>query len=307
MADYDKHVVSVSLGSSRRDHQVSQSFAGVCFRLERRGTNGDFEAAKQLFAKLDGKVDALGVGGIDLWLTGPKTRHKLPQAWELVEGIHATPYFDGTGIKNTHELSIIRRLAADQNFPLSGRRVLILSAMDRGGMARGFVEADCEILCGDLIFAIKADQPIYDLAELETLAETLLPEVAAEMPIGELYRIGKEQDKPPDTSLGHWFKDYDVIAGDYHFIGGYMPDDLSGKVVITNTTTPADVEALRQRGVSFLVTTTPVFNGRSFGTNVIEAVVGLLTGKPFSEIDPAVDYPPILERLDLQPSIRRLN
>jgi len=58
----------------------------------------------------------------------------------------------------------------------------------------------------------------------------------------------------------------DVIAGDYLYIDKYMPEDLQGKIILTNTTTSENVEELKKRGVSLLITTTPVIEGRSFGT-----------------------------------------
>jgi hypothetical protein len=62
-----------------------------------------------------------------------------------------------------------------------------------------------------------------------------------------------------------------VIAGDCHYIKRHMPDDLRGKVIVTNTTTPDDQQLFKALGVKFLVTTTPVLDGRSFGTNMMEA------------------------------------
>ena len=63
-----------------------------------------------------------------------------------------------------------------------------------------------------------------------------------------------------------------------------MPDSINDKVIITNTVTSRDVEELGRRGALALVTTTPEVNGRSFGTNVIEAMLVALIGKPLSEI-----------------------
>ena len=45
------------------------------------------------------------------------------------------------------------------------------------------------------------------------------------------------------------------------------------ELVVTNTTTPQDVELFRKCGVKYLVTTTPVLEGRSFGTNMMEAAL----------------------------------
>jgi hypothetical protein len=68
-----------------------------------------------------------------------------------------------------------------------------------------------------------------------------------------------------------------VIAGDYLYIGRHLPlpasGALAGKIILTNTTTEEDIKELTKRGARLLITTTPNFEGRSFGTNVMEAVL----------------------------------
>jgi hypothetical protein len=81
-----------------------------------------------------------------------------------------------------------------------------------------------------------------------------------------------------------------------------MPDRLDGKVVLTNTLTGRDVEELRSRGVAQLVSTTPDFGGRSFGTNVVEAALIALLGKTWSDVTPE-DYVSLLGRLALRPRV----
>ncbi|HBQ28598.1 MAG TPA: quinate 5-dehydrogenase, partial [Desulfotomaculum sp.] len=63
---------------------------------------------------------------------------------------------------------------------------------------------------------------------------------------------------------------------------------------------------LREKGAGHLVTTTPEFQGRSFGTNVIEAVMVALLQKPWPEITPE-DYLNLLKQLDFKPRILKLN
>jgi hypothetical protein len=96
-----------------------------------------------------------------------------------------------------------------------------------------------------------------------------------------------------------------VIAGDFNYIKRHLPDRLDAKVVVTNTTTAADVELLKARGVRYLVTTTPRFEGRSFGTNVIEATLTAVAskGRPLT----SKEIRELLEQLDLRPEITRLN
>jgi hypothetical protein len=96
------------------------------------------------------------------------------------------------------------------------------------------------------------------------------------------------------------------LAGDFHFIRQNMPDDLHGKTVLTNTVTPQNVDELRDRGVTLLVTSTPELGGRSFGTNVMEAALLALLGKRWDEVAEN-DYLDLLRRLHFRPRVEELN
>ncbi len=84
-----------------------------------------------------------------------------------------------------------------------------------------------------------------------------------------------------------------------------MPPELPGKIVITNTTTKEDVEMLQLAGVKYLVTTTPELNGRSFGTNVMEALMVALSGKK-KELS-GEEYSQMIKELAFKPRISKLN
>jgi len=85
-----------------------------------------------------------------------------------------------------------------------------------------------------------------------------------------------------------------------------MPDDLSGKIIVTNTTTARNVEELQRRGLHMLVTTTPRLEGRSFGTNVMEATMLALMDKPQSQVT-EVDFLDMIERIPIKPTLEVLN
>jgi len=72
-----KRVVSISLGSSKRDKKVEVEILGEKFILERIGTDGSQEKMIELFKELDGKVDAFGLGGADLYISVGKRRTTL--------------------------------------------------------------------------------------------------------------------------------------------------------------------------------------------------------------------------------------
>ena len=83
---------------------------------------------------------------------------------------------------------------------LRGKHVLMVSALDRFGMAQALVDAGADVLFGDFIFALDKDMPVRDLHEFETMAEKYLPD-ACKLPFQFFYPTGKKQEKPPRAEI----------------------------------------------------------------------------------------------------------
>jgi hypothetical protein len=296
-----KKVVSVSLGSSSRDHRARVELLGEEFEIERVGMDGSIDRAIAALKALDGTVDAIGLGGIDVYLFAGAKRYALRDGLRLLAAVTQTPVVDGSGLKNTLEREAVRFLRDELGVQLQGTHVLMVSALDRFGMAQAFVEAGADVLFGDFIFALDLDKPVRGLADFEALAEKYLPD-ACKLPFQFFYPTGKKQDRPPQPKYPEYYAEARIIAGDFHFMRQFMPDRLDGKIVLTNTLTERDAGELAARGVARLVTTTPDFGGRSFGTNVIEAALLALLGKRWEDVTPA-DYAGLLAKLPLRPRV----
>ncbi len=300
-----KTVVSVSLGSSTRDHRAFVTLLGEEFDISRIGTDGKLDAAIAKVKEIDGTVDAIGLGGIDVYLYAGTKRYALRDGLRLLAAATVTPVVDGSGLKNTLEREAVRYMQADLGIDLRGKHVLMVSALDRFGMAQALVEAGADVLFGDFIFALDLDKPVRGLREFEEMAERYLPD-ACKLPFQFFYPTGKKQEQPPEPKYPEYYREADIVAGDFHFMRRYMPDRLDGKIVLTNTVTAANIDELRARGVKMLVTTTPDFQGRSFGTNVVEAALLALLGKKWADVSPA-DYERLLAELHLHPRVIELN
>ncbi|HLJ84591.1 MAG TPA: hypothetical protein VKT51_10500 [Candidatus Eremiobacteraceae bacterium] len=300
-----KQVVSVSLGSSTRDHRVEVDWLGERFDIRRVGFDGSLERAIAALHELDGNVDAIGLGGIDVYLFAGAKRYALRDGLRMLDAVKKTPVADGSGLKNTLERETVRYLQEHGIVDFRGTPVLMVSALDRFGMAQALCDAGAQVMFGDFIFALGLDKPVTSLAEFEALAEKYLPD-ACKLPFQFFYPTGKKQERPPTPKFPQYFEQAKVIAGDFHFIRQFMPDNLAGKIVLTNTITPSNVEELRVRGVSTLVTSTPSLGGRSFGTNVMEAALLALLGKQWKDVS-ADDYMKVLRQLDFKPRIERLD
>lgn len=299
-----KQVVSVSLGSSKRNHAVETEILNTPIRIERIGTDGDFKKAISLLKQLDGRVDAIGLGGIDLYLYFEDRKFYIRDALKLRNAVKKTPVVDGSGLKVTLEYLAVKKIE-EAGFNLKGKKVLMVSALDRWGMAKAFEEAGAQVIYGDLVFGLGLPIPIRDYATFKRLALAIAP-IVLKMPYKMLYPTGKEQEKKPEPRFAKYYEEAEIIAGDFHFIRKYMPDEMKGKWIVTNTTTSEDVEEMKERGVSVLFTTTPVYNGRSFGTNVMEAAFVAILGKRPEEIT-REDYFALLDEMNYEPRIEKLN
>lgn len=299
-----KTIVSVSLGSSTRDHRVVVDWLGEPFDISRIGFDGSIDRAIEKLHELDGRVDAIGLGGIDVYLYAGKKRYALRDGVRMLEAVKQTPVVDGSGLKNTLERETVRRLQDDGVVDFRGLPVLMVSALDRFGMAQALVAAGARVTFGDFIFALGLDKPVTSLEEFEELAERYLPD-ACKLPFQFFYPTGKKQDRAPEPKFPQYYEAAAVIAGDFHFIRQHMPESLAGKIVLTNTVTEKNVDELRERGVTMLVTSTPNLGGRSFGTNVMEAALLAKLGKRWDAVSES-DYLDLLHRLKFTPRIERL-
>ena len=279
--------------------------------LERIGTDGDLNAAVRMISELRTEVDAFGLGGIDLYLVCKGKRWVIRDAARLARAAGDTPVVDGSGLKHTLERRAIEILdgsgaLAGTGGP-QGTRVLVVSAADRFGMAEALVDRSYDCRFGDLIFALGLPLAVRSLGAINLAATLLLP-VLSRLPFTILYPTGGKQDKHSSKNL-RFIQWADIIAGDFHYIRRNVPHQaavLSGKTIITNTTTSADVDYLRECGLWRLITTTPRLQGRSFGTNVMEAAMVALSGKPADEVTPS-DYLELLDRMDYSPTVEVLN
>lgn len=303
-----KKILSISLGSESRDHSTVHEFLGEKCEITRKGYNADMDRAVEAYKKYDGKVDAFGVGGIEFYLGVGKRRYYFREAKKIREAIKKSKVGDGNGIKG---LLVKRALLAlevklnEEGKTLKGMKALKTNAVDRYVMAAALVEAGCDTTFGDLMFSLDIPIPIRSLRAVRILAATLLPFIT-KMPFKWFYPLGSEQDNDPEPKWTKYYDEATVLAGDFVSIRASMPDDLTGKIVLTNTTTAKNVEELRERGLHILVTSTPRLEGRTFGTNVMEATLRALIDKPDDEITEA-DFMDMIERIPLEPNIEVLN
>jgi hypothetical protein len=296
-----KRAVSISLGSSQRDKKVEITLKGEKILVERTGTDGDIEKARQLYTELDGRVDAFGVGGVDLYLRLDQREYPLRAALKLVEGVNQTPLCDGRGLKHTLERRVFHLAAAELGGLPHFQQGFVPVAVDRQGLAEAVEEVTDRIVIGDLMVALGIPIPLYGVKAYKRVARILLPFVSY-FPMSMLFYGSSGAEQEPKYT--RYFAGSDLLAGDFLFMRKYMPEDLRGKTIVTNTTTEENIALLRQRGVVTVITTTPRYEGRSFGTNMLEAALTAFAGKGRNLTDAELNA--LIDELDLRPTVMKL-
>lgn len=297
-----KEVVSASIGSSRRDHRVEIEFRGERYIVRREGYDGDLERFAAGLTRLDNdpNVLAIGFGGFSEFLDAAGRRYYFRAVKPFARLVKNKALVDGTGMKGAFEADAVRFMREDLGLDLSDKKALVTSAVDRWGLAMALADSCREVSYGDLLFALDVPMMIHSKKALTAFVRAVAP-IAFQLPYEWLYDYQTDDTHEPKRTAytDKLYADHDIIAADYKYVVKYMPPDMTGRWVVTNTTTAADAEYLRERGIELLVTTTPVLEGRSFGTNVMEALMvasegakGPLDGKRYLEIMRGEGYGP---------------
>ena len=298
-----KRAVSVSLGSSKRDKAVEIELLGQPISIERIGMDGDMKKAAELFKELDGTVDAFGVGGADLGLMVDQKWYPLHSVSPMVKHIQKTPVVDGTGLKNTLENRLVPFIEKHLSELIPNKRALVALGTDRWGTTQALVDNGWDCVFGDLMFGLGIPIPLRKISQLKTMAALAMP-LVGRLPFEWVYPTGEKQEVREPKFENHYLW-AEVITGDRHYLVRHMPDGLDGKIIATNTTTEADIELFRQAGVKCLVTATPVLDGRSFGTNMMEAALVAIAGKGRKLTNQELDT--LIDELGFEPQMQELN
>ena len=296
-------VVSVSLGSPTRNKKVETVIAGQPISIERIGTGGDEKLAQRLFRELDGTVDVLTVGGMDLAIHIENRVYPIHAAQKLVQDVEHTPVVDGNNLKYVMERRVLELAAPEYGVFPHFKRVFIPSAIDRIGLAETMTAISDEVIIGDLMLILGLPHPVYGIERFKRIAHRLMP-IMGRLPLSAINPPGSKDEAPRPKHVHIW-ESADCIAGDMLYIRKYSPDRLNVQLVITNTTTEENIELLRQKGVPCVITLGPRFDGRSFGTNVIEGVLTALAGKkrPLTR----AELHEMIDQVQLRPEVLRLD
>lgn len=276
--------VSVSLGAPSRDFRRVLEGDGFRLTLLRVGTGGDLRAAGYAIRHFDGNSDAIGLGGVNLaYRTGGFSVSVAAGRW-LAGIARYTPVVDGSGVKSGWETEVPELLARRCGLGWDGARVLVLSALDRWGLAQALARAGAELRIADPVVALGLPLSFASLDTFSAAAHLALPLLAL-LPLPWLYPNARRAGRRglftwlgPRAYVRRLFDWATVIAGDLHFLYQVLPGSLHGQTIVTSGLDQAGAQWLQELGAGTVVSMNYTAAG-PVSANLLEAAWVALAGR----------------------------
>lgn len=301
-----KEIISISLGPSGNDYAFTAQMFGEEFHTQRLGTDGDLNRARELVARFDGQVDAIGLGGMNLLFTVGRHTFVHQHIQRVASAAQTTPVVDGAHLKNTLERWAVSQVARQQPGIFDYKQIFVLSGIHRYAVAQVLSRFTNQIIFGDPIFQLNLPFALRSLGQLERYARWVLPRLC-QAPYNRLYPVGPEQDRLTPRGA-KYFEAADVIVGDIAYLRRFAPEDLRLKIIVTNTLSAHDLKSLEERGVESVITPVPPLGDeRCFvDIDVVEAIFTSLIDRTATELTDD-DYLELVSRWEFKPHITVLN
>src|SRR5512136_2037405 len=282
-------------------------FLGYPIEIRRLGTGGDPDRAGACIAEYDGKVDAIALEGFAAQLKlGAETRsHAVGAA--LKSATARTPIVDGSGVRDGLERWAV--MLADRAQPgiFAEKIVLMTPGLNHSGLIDELNKHSRAIRYADpFVFFNLPDFPLVGSRQTLGRAASLTLDRLYDAPFRRLHPLaGTPHAHRPESP----FHSADILAGDIGAIRRYAPALLEYKTIVVEYATAEDLEDLRERGVSIVVTLMPALDGKGelgqWSAATVEAVFAALRPDPAAPLTEDI-YLDLMANLDWTPAIRYL-
>jgi predicted amino acid dehydrogenase len=300
-----KQIISISPGSSQRNYTLMTTMLDQPVRLQRFGTDGSLARAAELVRAFDGQAHAIALEELTPVVRLGQARYPQEAVATLVAQARQTPVVDGSLLRATLERWAVKRATDMLPGLLRYRRILLTSGIQQYQLAQMLTQYNASLRFADPLLMTGLPFPLVprSLAQLEQYAAVALPLAALmQATLQPRYTFAAQQQV---RQLFTWA---DVIVGDAETICRSAPANMRGRTVITTDPTPADIDDLRNRGVSTLVTMTPPL-GQERPFVATAALEGMITAV-WAQADQPLDEAAILDFIDdagWEPTVQHLS
>ncbi|MGB8646196.1 MAG: serine carboxypeptidase [Anaerolineae bacterium] len=300
-----KNILFIHLGEGETTSALS--FLGQTVTVKQLGCGGDPARVRACIAEHDGKVDAIALDGMPKQLSLGAVRRPHCIGEMLPHAAQQTPVVDGSGIRGWLEGWGV--ILADRAQPgiFAEKRILMTPGVNHQNLSQALFRHSSTIRYADpvLYFALPDFPGVGSSQTLDQVAGPTLEQLK-DFPFRRLTPQAGAPGAPRAIKPFEWA---DVLAGDIGAIRRYAPAELKRKTVVVEHATEEDIEDLRQRGVSIVVTLMPPLEKDSeLGSDSAALLEGLLVAlRPNPDLPLNENtYLDLIADLQWKPAIRYL-
>ena len=294
-----KKVVTVSLGSSKKDFEFKTQFLGQDFSVHRMGADQDTTKAWELMRRQQASADAIGLGDIgDHYHVGQDTLINK-ETRRLMNVVTRVPVTTGATLRRLLQVRAVRYVQKELGHYFNNNLVLFLSGMRNYNMAEAMSDYTRNLSFADALFQTGAPAMLGSLEQLELYAKGSNLVLSGKP--GEILE-GALTDFKAMMVRGEVAKSH-VIVGTFAEIKSVgNAANLAGKTLITSAVDDERMAFFKACKVNLVVDTSPKLFEKVVGINTIEAMVLAALEKAPEEISDD-DFEEILDDLKIVPRL----
>ena len=301
-----KKVVSVSLGSSSKDHNFQTRFLGKDFAVSRVGADGDSGKAWELLRRHQSDADAIGLGMIQDHFDIGSRRHVHKETERLLKVVTRVPVTTGASLRRLLQVRAVRHVQRQLGKYFNNNLVLFLNGIVNYDMARAMSDYTPNLKFADAVLDTGSPVVLTSLDQLELyargaqIAGSVIPRAA--IPSRQLAKLPGLSALRKEI-LNREMAKCHVIVGTFDDLATFgTPESLEGKTLITSAIDDDRLEFFKDCGVNLVVDVSPKLFDTVVGLNTIEAMILAALDTTSEELGDH-DLEEIIEELKIEPRL----
>lgn len=261
MARKARVVLEVNLTGAERDHDTLVTFLGERFRVVRRGTSGDVEAACELVRTWAPGASAIALTGVrEAQATGLYAGRAESARRLVVDAAGSTPVATGDLLLDLLQEWAVRRIDLELPGHLTNARTVVLGGRNHDRATRILREHTANIEFADPLLRLDLSHRLHFVPGLALATDAV--GAASALPLRMVPDIVRMALGSPARMASHAAarraaRDSDVVVATYEELTGFGLEDLAGKTLITAAIDDERLSELGDRGVDLVVDVVP--------------------------------------------------
>lgn len=271
-------IVNISLAGPELDYDSQATLLGQAFRLVRRGTSGDVEAAVAVVDEWRDRAAAFALSGVREARALGYFDGDDEDVVAIRQACGDVPVTDGELLTDVLQEWAIRGVQAEMPGYFTNARTLVLGSGHNARTAKVLAEYTPNVEYADPLveldsLALRAAATVLGLAgDVASLSMRLIPGRLRQTLVSPAEWVAHELARRAT-------RDNDVVVGSYDELTGFGLEDLAGKTVISSAISPERLSELAGRGVDRVIDTTPQpFRHLTVVASVLEAMMIVRAG-----------------------------